>query len=143
MTRRLENKVAWVSGAASGMGEAIARLFAQEGAAVAMVDVQADKGRAVADQITRDGGRATFISTDVTKEDQVRASIEQTVRQFGGLHIVVNNAGIVQVKLLHEVSEAEFDRVMNVNVKSIFFSVKHAIEHLRKNRRSYVVNVGS
>jgi NAD(P)-dependent dehydrogenase (short-subunit alcohol dehydrogenase family) len=143
MTRRLENQVAWVSGAASGMGEAIARLFAQEGAAVAMVDVQADKGRAVADQIHRDGGRATFIRTDVTKEDQVRSSIEQTVEQFGGLRILVNNAGIVQVKLLHEVSEAEFDRVMNVNVKSIFFSVKHGIEHLRKNRRSYVVNVGS
>src|SRR5687768_14027104 len=117
MTRRLEKQVAWVSGAASGMGEAIARLFAQEGAAVAMVDVQEDKGQAVAEQINRDGGRATFIRTDVTKEDQVRESIEQTVEQFGGLHVLVNNAGIVQVKLLHEVSEAEFDRVMAVNVK--------------------------
>src|SRR5688500_14757941 len=142
MTKRLENQVAWVSGAASGMGQAIARLFIQEGAAVAMVDVQEDKGRVVAEQITREGGRAVFIPCDVTKEEQVEASIDGAVRQFGGLHILVNNAGIVQVKLLHEVTEAEFDRVMNVNVKSIFFSVKHGIEHLRKNRRSYVVNVG-
>jgi NAD(P)-dependent dehydrogenase (short-subunit alcohol dehydrogenase family) len=143
MSKRLENHVAWVSGAASGMGEAIACLFADEGAAVALIDVQADKGRAVADRITKCGGRVTFIHCDVRREDQVRKSIDETVKQFGGLHAVVNCAGIVQVKQLHELDVADWDRLMDINVKSIFLSTKHAIPHLRKNSRSYIVNIGS
>lgn len=140
---KLENQVAWIDGAASGMGEATARLFAAEGAAVAVVDVQRDLGRRVAEEITAAGGRAVFIECDVTREDAVRQSIERTVAQFGGLSILVNCAGIVHVKLLHETSEAEWDRLMAVNVKSMFFSIKHGIAHLRKNRRSYMVNIGS
>ena len=143
MAGRLQNQVAWVSGAASGMGEGIAKLFAKEGADVLLADVQQDKGDAIAKDISRDGGRALFVRCDVTKENQVRASIDKAAEQFGGLQILVNCAGIVQVKLLHEVSEAEWDHLMDVNVKSIFFSVKHGIGHLRKNRRSYVVNIGS
>src|SRR2546423_8110400 len=143
MSGRLQNQVAWISGAASGMGEATARLFAKEGAAVVLADVQAEKGRAVAERITTAGGRAVFVPTDVTKEQQVMTSINRAAEQFGGLQILVNCAGIVQVKLLHECTEAEWDRVMAVNVKSIFFSIKHGIPHLRKNHRSYVVNIGS
>ena len=140
---RLHDQIAWVSGAASGMGEAIAHLFAEEGAAVALIDVQAEKGRAVAECIRKSGGRATFIDGDVRREDQVRNSIEQTAKEFGGLHIVVNCAGIVQVKQLHELDVADWDRLMDINVKSIFLSTKHAIPHLRKNSRSYIVNIGS
>lgn len=143
MAGRLEGKVAWVSGAASGMGESVARLFAREGAAVALVDVQAGPGEAIASDINAAGGKARFFRCDVTREQDVRQSIEATVQQLGGLHVLVNCAGIVQVKLLHESSEADWDRLMAVNVKSIFFSVKHGIAHLRKSRRSYVVNIGS
>jgi NAD(P)-dependent dehydrogenase (short-subunit alcohol dehydrogenase family) len=143
MNRRLENQVAWVSGAASGMGEGIARLFASEGAAVALVDVQAAKGQAIAEQIRAAGGRATCIECDVRREDQVRASIEQAVREFGGLSIIVNCAGIVHAKLLHELDVADWDRLMDINVKSIFLSVKHGMAHLRRNARSYIVNIGS
>ncbi|MBI3909505.1 MAG: SDR family oxidoreductase [Armatimonadetes bacterium] len=143
MSGRLQNQVAWISGAASGMGEATACLFAREGAAVALIDIQAENGRRIAEQIRTGGGRASFIECDVTREAPVRSSIEQTVEQFGGLQILVNCAGIVQVKLLHEVTEEEWDYLMAVNVKSIFFSAKHGIAHLRQNRRSYVVNVGS
>src|SRR5881396_830903 len=106
MGTRLQNQVAWISGAASGMGEGIARLFAAEGAAVALVDIQADKGRAIADQIRASGGRAIFINCDVSREADVCDSITQTVKEFGGLRIIVNCAGIVQVKLLHELAEA-------------------------------------
>jgi NAD(P)-dependent dehydrogenase (short-subunit alcohol dehydrogenase family) len=140
---RLENQVAWISGAASGIGEAIAQLFAREGAAVALVDVQAAKGRAIADGIRANGGKAVFIECDVSREDHVRASIEQAVREFGGLSIIVNCAGIVQVKLLHELDEADWDRLMGINVKSIYLSIKLGLAHLTKNRRSYVVNIGS
>ncbi len=143
MSKRLENQVAWVSGAASGMGEAIARLFAKEGAAVALIDVQVELGRAAEARIRKDGGRATFIECDVRREDAMRSSIEQTVQSFGGLHIIVNCAGIVQVRQLHELDVADWDRLMDINVKSIFLSLKHGVEHLRKNPRSYVVNIGS
>ena len=143
MSGRLENQVAWVSGAASGMGEAIACLFAEEGAAVALIDVQTDRGRAVAERIRKAGGRAIYIDCDVRREDQVRNSIERTVKEFSGLQIVINCAGIVQVKKLHELDVADWDRLMDINVKSIFLSTKHAIPHLRTNARSYIVNIGS
>src|SRR5688572_28842452 len=140
MAKRLENQVAWITGAASGMGEGISRLFAEEGAAVAMVDVQADRGKKIADEIKSAGGRAAYIQADVTKDAEVRASIEQAVKQFGGVQILVNCAGIVHVGPLHELPESEWDRVMVVNVKSIYLSIKHGIPHLKKNSRSYVVN---
>jgi len=143
MALRLQNQVAWISGAASGMGESIARLFARDGAAVALTDVQAAKGQALAAQIRAEGGRAMFIECDVGKEIQVRSSMEQTVKEFGGMQIIVNCAGIVQVKLLHQLNEAEWDRLMDINVKAIFFSIKHGLAHLKKNSRSYVVNIGS
>src|SRR6266481_2447633 len=143
MGTRLQNQVACISGAASGMGEGIARLFAREGAAVALVDVQAVKGQVIAEQIRAEGGRAIFIECDVRHETSVRSSIERTVQEFGRLHTIVNCAGIVQVKLLHELDEADWDRLMDINVKSIFLSIKHGIAHLKKNPRSYVVNIGS
>jgi NAD(P)-dependent dehydrogenase (short-subunit alcohol dehydrogenase family) len=143
MNDRLQNQAAWISGAASGMGEAVARLFASEGAAVALVDVQANKGRTIAKKIRADGGRAIFIECDVSRENEVRGSIEQAAKEFGGLGIIVNCAGVVQVKLLHQLDEADWDRLMDINVKSIFLSVKHGIAHLKKNPRSYVVNIGS
>src|SRR6185503_11879751 len=140
---RLQGQVAWISGAASGIGEGVARLFAREGAAVALVDVQAAKGLAIAAQIGAEGGRASFIECDVGHETALQASIERTVKEFGGLHILVNCAGIVQVKLLHELDESDWDRLMDINVKAIFLSVKHGLPHLKKNPRSYVVNIGS
>jgi NAD(P)-dependent dehydrogenase (short-subunit alcohol dehydrogenase family) len=143
MSKRLDNQVAWVSGAASGMGEAISCLFANEGAAVALIDIQADKGRAVAERIRGAGDNATFIECDVCREDHVKSSIEQTAKTFGRLTTIVNCAGVVQVKQLHELDVADWDRLMDINVKAIFLSIKHGIPHLRKNTRSYIVNIGS
>ncbi len=143
MSGRLQNQVAWISGAASGMGEATARRFANEGAAVALIDVQADRGRVIAKEIQDKGGRAIFIECDVRDEKQVKSSIDRTAAEFGGLQILVNCAGIVQVKQLHELDVKDWDRLMDINVKSIFLSVKHGIPHLRKNSRSYIVNIGS
>jgi NAD(P)-dependent dehydrogenase (short-subunit alcohol dehydrogenase family) len=143
MSQRLQNQVAWISGAASGIGEAIARLFENEGAAVALVDERPAKGQALADQVRSQVGRAIFVEADVGREADVRDSIATTVNEFGGLQIIVNCAGVVQVKLLHETDVSEWDRLMDINVKSIFLSVKHGLAHLKKNPRSYVVNVGS
>ena len=140
---KLAGQTAWISGATKGIGEGAALLFAQEGAAVAVIGRNEDDGRRVLRAIKRKGGNAVFIPCDVTREAEVRASIEQTVSTFGGLQILVNNAGIVDVRMLHDYTEEQWDRVMDVNVKSMFFAFKHAFPHLRKNRRGYVVNVGS
>ncbi len=141
--KRLAGQVAWISGGASGMGEATARLFAAEGAAVTITDVQTEPGRKLESQIQHAGGQARFIECDVTQEEALRASMQQTVAEFGGLQIIVNCAGIVHVAPLHEYSSAQWDLLMGVNLKSIFFAVKHGIAHLKQNKRSYVVNIGS
>lgn len=143
MGNRLQNQVAWISGAASGIGEAVARLFAEEGAAVGVADVQAERGQAIAAQICSAGGRARFAACDVSRADDIRDSIENTVREFGNLTSIVNCAGIVQVKLLDQLAEADWDRLMAINVKSIYLSIKHGLAHLKRNPRSYVVNIGS
>jgi NAD(P)-dependent dehydrogenase (short-subunit alcohol dehydrogenase family) len=140
---RLRDQVAWVSGAASGMGEGIARLFANEGAAVALIDVQAARGKIIAEEIRELGGRAAFIECDIRDEAAMRSSFEKTTKEFGRLQIIVNCAGIIQVKQLHELEVTEWDRLMDINLKSIFLSIKHGIAHLKKNPRSYVVNIGS
>jgi NAD(P)-dependent dehydrogenase (short-subunit alcohol dehydrogenase family) len=143
MANRLQNQVAWISGAASGIGEAVARLFSEEGAAVVLADVQAVRGEAVASEIRATGGRALFVECDVSRSEQVRESIEQAAREFGGLSILVNSAGIVQVRLLHELDEADWDRLMAINLRSIYLSIKYGLEHLKRNARSYVANIGS
>ena len=141
--RKLEGQVAWISGATSGIGEATARLLAAGGAKVALVGRRLELGKKIAGQINVVGGQALALACDVSRGDQVRDCIEQTVERFGGLQSVINNAGMVQVKPLHECSEQEWDYVMGVNVKSMFLATKYAMPHLRKNKRSYIVNIGS
>lgn len=140
---RLEGQTAWISGATSGIGEATAELFAREGANVAVIGRRVELGRDIAGRIGSERGRAVAIECDVAKEDDVRASIQQTVAQFGGLNIIVNNAGFAEVKLLHEYTEDEWDRIMDVNVKSMFLSLRHGLAHLTRQKRSYIVTVGS
>jgi NAD(P)-dependent dehydrogenase (short-subunit alcohol dehydrogenase family) len=143
MGRRLEGQTTWISGAASGIGEATARLFAEEGANVALVDIRADFGAEVRDAIAARGGNAISLPVDVSSEGEVRDSLAETFARFGGLNVLINCAGLVHVGLLHEYDGADWDRLMGVNLKGIFFSVKHALPYLRRNARSYVVNVGS
>lgn len=143
MARRLEGQTAWISGAASGIGAATARLFADEGANVALADVQAGRAEAVRNAVATRGGHAIVLAVDVSVETEVHDSLAETVARFGGLNTIVNCAGLVHVGLLDEYDGADWDRLMGVNLKGIFFSVKHGLQYLRRNERSTVVNVGS
>jgi NAD(P)-dependent dehydrogenase (short-subunit alcohol dehydrogenase family) len=140
---RLEGKVAWISGATSGIGEATARLFASEGAKVALIGRRIRLSKRIATDLEAEGAEALPIACDVSDERQVRDSIQATAKKFGRLDIIVNNAGMVHIKPLHRYTEEEWDRVMAVNLKSMFFAVKYAMPHLRRAGRSWIVNVGS
>jgi NAD(P)-dependent dehydrogenase (short-subunit alcohol dehydrogenase family) len=143
MGRRLAGQTAWISGAGSGIGAAAARLFAEEGANVAIADLDVARSVAVRDRIVSAGGQALSAPADVAVEAEVRDSIAATVARFGGLHVLVNAAGIVHVAPLHEYEERDWDRLMGVNVKGTFLALKHGLLQLRRHPRSYVVNVGS
>ena len=143
MDKRFEGQTVWISGSTKGIGRGAAELFAREGAAVAVIGRGADEGKAVAEKINSEGGKAVFIRCDLTDAQQIKSSIEETVRLFGGLNVLVNNAANILSKMLHETEENEWDAIMNLNLKSIYRSFKYAFEHLTKNEKSYIVNVGS
>lgn len=124
---RLDGKVALVSGAARGIGAAIAQALAQVGAAVLITDVAEGAGRETVAGIVKAGGKAAFQKHDVTKEAEWEAAVAAAVKQFGGLDVLVNNAGIETSALLTQCSLEDFRRVQQVNVDGVFLGVKHAV----------------
>jgi NAD(P)-dependent dehydrogenase (short-subunit alcohol dehydrogenase family) len=140
---RLEGRTALVSGAGSGIGRGIAELFAEHSAKVALFEIDEAKGQEALAQIQRAGGEALLVTGDVSVEADVQRAVAATLERFGALHHLVNNAGIVLVKPLEECSEAEWDRVMAVNVKSILLAVKHALPALKRAGAATIVNIAS
>ena len=141
---RLKNKVAVITGAGSGFGAGIAKRFAEEGAGVVVADINDPAGQRVADEISTSGGKAVFVHADVTRGQDWANLIGATQSAFGRVDVVVNNAGWThRRKPYMEVSEAEFDRVYAVNVKSIYLSAIHALPAFRKAGGGCFVNVAS
>jgi NAD(P)-dependent dehydrogenase (short-subunit alcohol dehydrogenase family) len=140
---RLTGKRALITGAASGIGRATALLFAREGAAVAVVDVDEAGGQAVAQAIRDEGGRAIFVRCDVTQAGDCRRAVQRTVDEFGGLDVLFNNAGIIRRATVIGTTEEEWDRVMAVNVKSIFLLSKCAIPVMAQAGGGSIVNTSS
>jgi 3-oxoacyl-[acyl-carrier protein] reductase len=141
---RLKNKVAIVTGAGSGFGEAIAKRYAEEGAKVVVNDIAAAGAERVAGEIRAAGGEAAVELADVSRDADVARLVGATLKRFGALDIVVNNAGTThRNRPMLEVDEAEFDRVYAVNVKSIYLTAKHAVPHFRKAGGGCFVNIAS
>ena len=140
---RLEGKVAFISGGARGMGAAEARMFAREGAMVTIGDVLEEEGRRVAAEIGEAGGQAIFVSLDVTSEAQWNDAITATVERFGGLHVLVNNAGIGGGGNVEQTTEAEWDRTMDINAKGVFLGTKAAIPAMRQSGGGSIINISS
>lgn len=141
---RLKDKIAIVTGAGSGFGEGIARRFAQEGCKVVVNDLVAEGGQRVAAEIRAAGGQAHFMQADVSKDGDVKRLIDGCIAHFGGLHIVVNNAGTThRNRPMLEVSEEEFDRIYAVNVKSLFLTAKHAVPHFRAQKSGCFITIAS
>jgi NAD(P)-dependent dehydrogenase (short-subunit alcohol dehydrogenase family) len=140
---RLKDRVALVTGGASGIGRAIALLFAREGAAVAVVDIDGEQGRAAVDQIATAGIQAVFLQCDVTQAADCQHAVERTVEALGSLDILVNGAGIIQRASVLDTTEAAWDRVMAVNVKSVYLMSKHALPVMMKAGAGAIINIGS
>lgn len=141
---RLKGKTCIVTGGSMGIGEACVERMAGEGAAVAIFDVADAEGEALATRVCATGASARFWHVDVTDERNVQSAIDDAARHFGGLHCLVNNAGISGSTLpTHETSEADWDRVMAVNVKGVFLCIKHAIPHLKRAGGGSIINLSS
>ncbi len=139
----LAGKRALITGGASGVGRATALLFARQGAAVSVVDIDQSGGQAVVQAIMEDGGRAVFLRCDVAVAADCRRAVQQTVDRLGGLHILFNNAGIIRRATVLGTTEEEWDRVMAVNVKSIFLLSRYAIPVMAQAGGGVIVNTAS
>lgn len=141
----LNDKVAIVTGAAMGMGKATAELFAQVGAKVIIADYNEEEGQKTADGIRKNGGEATFIKVDVSKEEQVKNLVEKTVETYGCLDVAVNNAAITpDDKPIAEMDMDYYDRLMSVDLKGIMLCMKYEIQQmLKQGGKSSIVNTSS
>lgn len=141
---RLKGKVAIITGGALGIGYATALRMAEEGASVAILDMLDEQGQTLAAQLDKRGLNGGFWHCDVSKEAEVARVIDDVVKRFGRLDVLVNNAGVSGVsKPTHEITEAEWDWVQAVNVKGVFFCTKHTILHLRRAGGGSIINLSS
>lgn len=147
MTHSLQDfagKVAFVTGAGGGIGRAAAALFAARGAAVAVVDIKAELCAETVALITKAGGRAIAIAADVTSEEAVAAAVKKCVTDLGGLHCAFNNAGVNSPQFaFHEMAKAEWDRMIAINLTSVFLCMKHEIAHMLNAGGGSIVNTAS
>ena len=141
---RFAHKVAFVTGATSGIGRATALAFGRDGASVVVADVAVDGARETARLIDEGGGQSLALSCDVSRSDDIRMALAATVERFGRLDIAFNNAGIEQpIKPAHEITDDEWDRLVAVNLRGVFVAMKHEIDLMRGHRGGAIVNTSS
>jgi len=140
---RLKGKVALVTGFGSGLGQAIAVVFAREGASVMGTSMTEAKGKETLDMIASSGGKALFRAADVRRTDQMKAVVDETVENFGGLDIVVNSAGVRINGSITEISEEEWDRVVDTNLKGVFIVSRLAIPAMLKRGKGVIINISA
>lgn len=140
---RLENKVAIITGGASGIGGATSKLFCKEGAKVAILDINEKAGNEIVSEINLNGGKAIFFKTDVSKSAEVSKSIKAVIKEFNKIDILFNHAGTIIVKPLHKSTEDDYDRLMNINVRSAFLTCSKVIPHMLENGGGSIVITSS
>lgn len=141
---KLSDKVAIITGAASGIRKAAAELFAEEGAIVIIADLPNSNGEKVAQSIQKNGGKAHFFPVDVTKEEQVNKLVDQTVKDFGKIDIMYNNAGIAMpITSIEEINESFYEKMMNINMKGVFLGTKAVVPYMKKAGKGVILASGS
>lgn len=140
---KLEGKSALVTGGGGGIGRGIVLCLAEEGADIAVVDIDLARAEAIAREASRFGRRCIPVRVDVSQPEQITRMIETSIKEFGKLDILVNNAGIELLKSIEEITVAEWDRVMAVNVGGIFLCCKYALPYFKKQGKGNIINMGS
>jgi len=141
---KLENKIAIITGGASGIGRAIAEAFVAEGADVAIADKAPDSGSGELMGVLRNSGRrAIYVQTDVSQEPEVKAMVERVEKELGPVEILVNDAGIFSQVLLHEMSSEQWDRVVNVNLRCVFLCTRYVLPQMLERGSGKIINIGS
>lgn len=142
MGRRLEGKVAVITGMASGIGEASAILFAREGAKVVGADIS-PRGQEVVDRIRQEGGEAVFVQVDLRREEDCRRMIDTAIERYGRLDILFNNAGVITAATVDETSNEDYERMFAVNVRAIFWACKYAVPIFKRQGGGVILNTAS
>lgn len=140
----LKDRIAIITGAASGIGKASALLFSEEGAKVVIADLNEQAGNEVVQLIKNNGGEALFVKADVSSEEDIKNVIEQTVEKFGGIDILYNNAGIVQQERpFEEMTTEEFKKIMDINLFGPYYGSKYALPYLEKSKHAVILTTAS
>lgn len=143
VAERLAGRTAVITGGAGGIGRAAARLFAEAGARVAILDIQAEGGRAAAAEIEAAGGQAMFVETDASDSAAVRSAVEQIVQAWGPIDTLFSHAGTIIVKPLHESTDEDYQRLMDINVRSAFVVCREVVSHMLENGGGSIVITSS
>jgi NADP-dependent 3-hydroxy acid dehydrogenase YdfG len=139
----VEGKVVVITGASSGLGEAAARLLADEGATVVLGARREDRIRALADELTRRGDQALAVPTDVTRRDQVLRLVDSAVEAYGRIDVLINNAGLMPLSPLDRLKVDEWDRMIDVNLKGVLYGIAAALPHMQRRKSGHIINVSS
>jgi len=140
---KLSGRVAVITGAGSGIGRATCLLFAREGAKVVAADIDEKSGSETVELITKAGGKTTFARCDVTKESDIKQLFEKAVSTYGKVDILFSNAGIEMVRTIDTTTEIDWNRIMDINVKGVFYCAKYAVPIMKKNGGGSIINAGS
>ena len=139
---KLDGQVAIITGGARGIGEGICKIFCNEGATVALWDIL-DEGQNTADRIKKEGGKIIFRKVDVTDQSSVNVAVEKLIGEFGRIDVLINNAGIIKDRSFLKMSRDEWDRVIDVNINSLYVTTKAVLPHMKEAKYGRIINASS
>lgn len=143
MHKNIKGKVIIITGASSGMGESAARHLANEGATVVLAARRNERIQALADGINSNDGKALAKQTDVTRREQLKALVDSTIKSFGRVDVIINNAGVMLLSPLEQLKVDEWDQMIDVNIKGVLYGIAAVLPYMKKQKAGHIINVSS